>query len=67
MAKKGKKDKGLKSEYGIYKDEESRRKAMEEIKRQQTEKRMIEEKNFKLNAIKIQNRWREIMKMGNIL
>ena len=33
MAKKGgKKDKGAKSEFGLYKDEESRRIAMEEMK-----------------------------------
>lgn len=32
MAKKGKKDKKLKGEFGIYKDEESRRRALEEIK-----------------------------------
>lgn len=34
MAKKGKKgDKGLKSDFGIYKDEESRRKAMDEMRK----------------------------------
>ncbi len=66
MAKKGKKDKGAKSEFGMFKDEESRRKAMEELKRIQTEKRLLEEKNFYLNNIKIQNRWREIMKQGLI-
>lgn len=35
MAKKGKKDKAIKSEFGIYKDEESRRKAMDEIRKQE--------------------------------
>jgi hypothetical protein len=36
MAKKGGKkgDKGLKSEFGAYKDEESRKAAMEELRRQ---------------------------------
>jgi hypothetical protein len=60
MAKKQK----AKNEFGMYKDEESRRRALEEIKKIQTEKRIVEEQNSKLNSIKIQNRWREIMKLG---
>jgi hypothetical protein len=66
MAKKGKgkKDKGVKSEFGIYKDEESRRKAMEEIRCKQLAKQEAEEKNFRLNNLKLQNRWRDIMKLA---
>ncbi|KAJ2997075.1 Dynein regulatory complex subunit 2 [Globomyces sp. JEL0801] len=69
MAKKDKKgkDKGLKGEFGIYKDEESRRKAMEEIKQKANEKRLEEEKLYKLNILKIQNRWRDIMKLSKTL
>jgi dynein regulatory complex subunit 2 len=62
MAKK--KDKKAKTEFGMYKDEETRRKAMDEIKRIQTEKRITEDSNSKLNSVKIQNRWRELMKIG---
>ncbi|KAJ3261122.1 Dynein regulatory complex subunit 2 [Boothiomyces macroporosus] len=64
MAKKGKKEKGNKSEFGIYKNEEERRKAMEEMKQKANEKRIAEEKIYRLNSLKIQNRWKEIMKQA---
>lgn len=61
MAKKGKKD--IKSEFGQYKDEESRQKAFEEARKKEMEKIQIEEDNSRLNLLKIVNRWREIMKI----
>ncbi|KAI9089819.1 hypothetical protein DFS34DRAFT_383151 [Phlyctochytrium arcticum] len=65
--KKGKKggkggDKLLKGEYQMMKDEESRRRYLQEIKDKAKEKQSLEEKNAMLNNLKIQNRWREIMK-----
>ncbi|KAI9328161.1 coiled-coil domain-containing protein 65-like protein [Obelidium mucronatum] len=62
MAKKGKKEKGVKTEAQLLKEEEARRKLMEETKAKAKEKQLVEEKNSKLNALKIQSRWREIMK-----
>ncbi|KAI8821244.1 hypothetical protein BJ741DRAFT_715634 [Chytriomyces cf. hyalinus JEL632] len=62
MAKKGKKENGVKTEAQLLKDEEVRRKLLEEMKANAKEKQLNEEKNSKLNNLKIQARWREIMK-----
>ncbi|KAJ3407891.1 hypothetical protein CcCBS67573_g04761 [Chytriomyces confervae] len=62
MAKKGKKEKGVKTEAQLLKEEEARRKLLEEMKAKAKEKQLNEEKNSKLNNLKIQARWREIMK-----
>ncbi|KAJ3076801.1 Dynein regulatory complex subunit 2 [Podochytrium sp. JEL0797] len=62
MAKKGKKEKGVKTEAQLLKEEETRRKLMEEAKAKAKEKQLFEEKNSRLNNVKIQARWREIMK-----
>ncbi|KND01614.1 uncharacterized protein SPPG_03412 [Spizellomyces punctatus DAOM BR117] len=61
--KKGKKggDKSSKGEYQL-KDEESRRRYLQDIKDKAKERQGLEEKNAHLNNLKIQNRWREIMK-----
>eukprot|EP00842_Homolaphlyctis_polyrhiza_P000154 jgi/Hompol1/1139/HPOL_001068-RA len=62
--KKGKKgDKGAKNDFQNLKDEETRKKMIEEAKLKAKEKLMAEEKNFHLNTLKIQNRWRDIMKI----
>ncbi|KAJ3177286.1 Dynein regulatory complex subunit 2 [Geranomyces variabilis] len=64
--KKGKKggDKLLKSEFQMLKDEEGRRRYLQDIKDKAKEKQGLEEKNAHINNLKIQNRWREIMKAG---
>ncbi|KAJ3017057.1 UNVERIFIED_CONTAM: Dynein regulatory complex subunit 2 [Siphonaria sp. JEL0065] len=66
MGKKGKKDKGVKTEAQLLKEEEARRKLMEETKAKAKEKQLVEEKNSKLNNLKIQARWREIMKQVKV-
>ncbi|KAI8803969.1 hypothetical protein BJ742DRAFT_742477 [Cladochytrium replicatum] len=63
--KGGKKEKGGKGG-GAGMDEESRRKLLEQMKDKAKEKVNIESKNAKLNQIKIQNRWREIMKLAKL-
>ncbi|KAJ3091619.1 Dynein regulatory complex subunit 2 [Quaeritorhiza haematococci] len=55
-------DKLLKMEHQLLKDEELRRRIIEQMKEKAKEKQDIEEKNARLNTLKIQNRWREIMK-----
>ncbi|KAJ3021787.1 Dynein regulatory complex subunit 2 [Thoreauomyces humboldtii] len=66
--KKGKKggkkggDKLLKSEFQLLKDEEGRRRYLQDIKDKAKEKQGLEEKNAHINTLKIQTRWREIMK-----
>nr|KAJ3421432.1 Dynein regulatory complex subunit 2 [Polyrhizophydium stewartii] len=66
MAKKGKKgkkgDKGAKNEFQSLKDEEARKRLLEEAKQKAKDRIALEERNFHLNNLKIQNRWREIMK-----
>ncbi|KAJ3043903.1 Dynein regulatory complex subunit 2 [Rhizophlyctis rosea] len=57
--KKGKKDKGSKDP---MKDEETRKMMMAIMKEQAKQKQALEEKMTHLNQLKIQNRWREIMK-----
>ncbi|KAJ3042758.1 Dynein regulatory complex subunit 2 [Rhizophlyctis rosea] len=57
--KKGKKDKGGKDP---LKDEETRKMMMALMKEQAKQKQALEEKMTALNQLKIQNRWREIMK-----
>ncbi len=47
MAKKGKKDKSAKSEFGQYKDKESRRRAMEELR----QKAIVRAQNNKFHSI----------------
>ncbi|ORY37053.1 hypothetical protein BCR33DRAFT_854921 [Rhizoclosmatium globosum] len=66
MAKKGKKEKGVKTEAQLLKEEEARRKLMEETKAKAKEKQLVEEKNSKLNNLKIQARWRDIMKLVKV-
>ncbi|KAH6582119.1 hypothetical protein BASA60_002133 [Batrachochytrium salamandrivorans] len=63
-AKKGKKgsDKGTKNEFHSMKDEEMRKRLLDEARQRTMERIATEEQNFKLNNYKIQNRWREIMK-----
>jgi len=56
-------NKGVKSEYQLLKDEESRRRMIELAAAKLKEKVEFEEKNSKLNMLKINNRWREIMKI----
>ncbi|KAJ3183720.1 Dynein regulatory complex subunit 2 [Gaertneriomyces sp. JEL0708] len=53
---------GQKGEFASIKDEESRRKFLQDIKDKAKEKQAIEEKNGRLNSLKIQTRWREVMK-----
>ncbi|KAJ3195879.1 Dynein regulatory complex subunit 2 [Irineochytrium annulatum] len=60
--KKGKKDRAVKTEAQLLKEEEARRKLMDQLKAKAKEKQAIEEKNARLNNLKIQNRWRELMK-----
>ena len=62
---KGKKDKGVKGDYDGLKGEEARKQAMEEARQKAKEKIAIEEQNYKVNELKIQTRWREIMKQGS--
>ncbi|ORX43304.1 hypothetical protein BCR36DRAFT_586780 [Piromyces finnis] len=57
-------NKGVKSEYQLLKDEESRRRMIELAAAKLKEKVEFEEKNSKLNMLKINNRWREIMKIA---
>jgi len=57
-------NKGVKSEYELLKDEESRRRIIELAAAKLKEKVEFEEKNSKLNMLKINNRWREIMKIA---
>lgn len=57
-------NKGVKSEYQLLKDEESRRRMIELAAAKLKEKVAFEEKNSKLNMLKINNRWREIMKIA---
>ncbi len=54
MAKKGKKDKGAKSEFGQYKDEESRRRAMEELR----QKAIVSAQNNNFRSISLYRRSR---------
>ncbi|KAJ3209492.1 Dynein regulatory complex subunit 2 [Dinochytrium kinnereticum] len=62
--KKGKKDKTVKTEAQLLKEEEARKKLLEQLKAKAKERQAVEEKNAKLNQLKIQNRWRELMKMS---
>ncbi|KAJ3324163.1 Dynein regulatory complex subunit 2 [Blyttiomyces sp. JEL0837] len=62
--KKGKKEKGVKTEAQLLKDEEARRKLMDEIKIKAKEKQTIEERHARINLLKIQNKWRELMKLA---
>ena len=64
MAKKGKKEKSVKTEAQLLKEEEDRKKMMEELKMKAKEKQQQEEKISNLNSLKIQNKWRDIMKAG---
>ncbi|KAJ3323390.1 Dynein regulatory complex subunit 2 [Boothiomyces sp. JEL0866] len=52
MAKKGKKEKGNKSEFGIYKNEEERRKAMEEMKQKANVRAILTARYRKCNLAK---------------
>ncbi|KAJ3300086.1 Dynein regulatory complex subunit 2, partial [Borealophlyctis nickersoniae] len=62
MAKGKKGKKGDKGGKGGIQNEEERRRMMEQIKEKAKEKQAVEEKIAHLNQLKIQNRWREIMK-----
>lgn len=63
--KKAKGKKGLvKLEHQLLKDDDSRRAAQEAAAQKAKNKFLIEEKNSRLNELKIQNRWREIMRVA---
>ncbi|KAI9205758.1 coiled-coil domain-containing protein 65-like protein [Polychytrium aggregatum] len=67
MAKKGKKGKKggeAKTEAQLLKEEEQRKRVMEVIKEKAKERQALEEKNAKINMLKINNMWREIMKIA---
>ena len=59
-----KKQKSIKQEFGMYKDDEARRKALEESRRIMIQKRIQEEQISHINSLKIQTRWRELMKQS---
>ncbi|OAJ38854.1 hypothetical protein BDEG_22753 [Batrachochytrium dendrobatidis JEL423] len=46
------------------KDDEARKRLLDEVRQKTMDRIALEEKNFKLNNLKIQNRWREIMKLA---